>query len=267
MKQRLIAVLLCTIVLLGSTLLPPVAQSQDVSNEPVSGATFDPNPTSDNYQGTSQYIEFVVAHADQMWSRWFQSVTLLEPSVYYVIVGSDQTYQLSCTDPSGAFTVATFTTKNAYYCGRDAATVNGVTYQGVMYFPLDTMTRVKTGDIFGKASGWPGDFALATIVAHEFGHHVQDELALQMGWKQIPTPKNKELIADCFSGVWAANAYQEGRLEQGDVEEALYALNAIGHPSHGSGEERVQAWQIGFYGTQADPRPSVPQNCINAYWR
>jgi uncharacterized protein len=264
--RRVTSLCLVFVLLTAMTLPVHAQQAQEVGTEPVFGATFDPDPTGNSYAGTSQYIDFVIAHADRVWTGWFELVGLAEPYVYYVVVGYNEAYELTCVDPSGAYTVATFTTQNAYYCSSDYATIDNVMYQGVMYFPLDTMARVKTGDIFGKPSDWPGDFALAMIVAHEFGHHVQDELRLQMGWHQIPTPKNKELIADCFSGVWAAVAYREGLLETGDVEEAIYALNVIGHPSHGTGEERVQAWQIGFYGSQADPCPGIPQNCINAYW-
>ena len=76
--------------------------------------------------------------------------------------------------------------------------------------------------------GTVGDFAVAYIVAHEYGHQIQDELGLfeQYG-NQVPTSAF-ELQADCYAGTWANSAYQDNRLEDGDVQEALDAALAVG---------------------------------------
>ena len=97
-----------------------------------------------------------------------------------------------------------------------------------------------------------GDFAVAYIVAHEYGHQIQDELGLfeQYG-QQVPTMAF-ELQADCYAGAWANGASQEDRLEEGDVEEALDAALAVGdfdtaNPGHhGTPEQRRAAWMSGF---------------------
>ena len=97
-----------------------------------------------------------------------------------------------------------------------------------------------------------GDFSVAYIVAHEYGHQVQDELGLfeQYG-QQIPT-KAFELQADCYAGTWAKSAYEENRLEDGDVQEALDAALAVGDfdagssGHHGTPEQRKEAWTSGF---------------------
>ncbi len=78
--------------------------------------------------------------------------------------------------------------------------------------------KMWNGDIFGRESAQAGDFAAAVLVAHEFGHHVQDELMVQLGLRDIVGAggqkiKQKELIADCFAGVWAYTAYFSGYLD------------------------------------------------------
>ena len=94
-----------------------------------------------------------------------------------------------------------------------------------------------------------GDFAVAYIVAHEYGHQIQDELGLFD--QQIPTAA-LELQADCFAGAWANSADQENRVEDEDVQEALDAALAVGdfdtaNPGHhGTPEQRSEAWLSGF---------------------
>jgi len=105
-----------------------------------------------------------------------------------------------------------------------------------------------------------GDFAVAYIVAHEYGHQIQDELGLfeQYG-QQVPTMAF-ELQADCYAGTWAHSADQEHRLEDGDVQEALDAALAVGdfdsgNPGHhGTPAQREEAWSSGF-------RSGDPESC------
>ena len=83
--------------------------------------------------------------------------------------------------------------------------------------------------------GAPGDFAMAYVIAHEFGHHiqtvtgvsgfVQDEVAKDDSRRNELSVK-QELQADCLAGVWAHSAISE--LEPGDIEEALSAAAAVG---------------------------------------
>jgi predicted metalloprotease len=94
-----------------------------------------------------------------------------------------------------------------------------------------------------------GDFAVAYIVAHEYGHEIQNELGLDR--KGLPV-MNLELQADCYAGNWAKSAYDQNQLEDGDVEEAIDAALAVGdfdasNPAHhGTPEQRAEAWQTGF---------------------
>ncbi|WP_442678552.1 KPN_02809 family neutral zinc metallopeptidase [Sphingomonas sp. ASY06-1R] len=114
-----------------------------------------------------------------------------------------------------------------------------------------------------------GDFAQAYVVAHEVGHHVQDLLGTLSGVRNRQQAAGEaganalqvrvELQADCFAGVWAANAKTaQGQpvMEPGDAEEGLKAASAIGDDTlqrsagrtpvpdsftHGTSAERV-AW-------------------------
>jgi predicted metalloprotease len=86
--------------------------------------------------------------------------------------------------------------------------------------------------------GAPGDFARAYVIAHEIGHHVQNQLGItekvarqrerasQAGSNALSV--RLELQADCLAGVWGSHAHQRGLLEPGDVESGLNAASAIG---------------------------------------
>ena len=120
----------------------------------------------------------------------------------------------------------------------------------------------------------PGDFAQAYVIAHEVGHHVQNQLGISEQVQSLQQRTNKtqanqlsvrlELQADCFAGVWAHHADRNRvgiALEQGDVEEAINAASQIGDDrlqkrskgyavpdsfTHGSSAQRVRWFQQGI---------------------
>ena len=136
-----------------------------------------------------------------------------------------------------------------FYCPAD----------GLVYFDLDFLTQLQ--DQFGAV----GDLAAQYIVAHEYGHHVQNVLGVSSEvsrlQQQDPSQANQlsvalELQADCFAGAWAKTADQRGLLEPGEISEALNAAAAVGddriqeqagmprrpravHPRHGRAARRV----------------------------
>jgi len=82
-----------------------------------------------------------------------------------------------------------------------------------------------------------GDFAWAYVIAHEVGHHIQDQLGTSAEVERIrrsdPDRANEasvrlELQADCYAGVWAQSVFEAGDLEAGDIDEALRASEAVG---------------------------------------
>jgi predicted metalloprotease len=140
----------------------------------------------------------------------------------------------------------------------------------LIYFDLDFLLQLQ--DQFGAT----GDLAAQYIVAHEYGHHVQNVLGTNAQVRQAqesdPDRANEysialELQADCLAGAWARDAADEGKFDNPqELEEALNAAAAVGDDriqqqtqgqvnpetwTHGSSEQRVQWFRQGF--DSADP--------------
>ncbi|HEV3045358.1 MAG TPA: neutral zinc metallopeptidase [Roseiarcus sp.] len=112
---------------------------------------------------------------------------------------------------------------------------------GPFYCPNDKKVYLDMSffnDMRSKYGGG-GDFAYAYVVAHEIGHHVQDQLGILTKVDEAKAQVSRtqanalsvriELMADCLAGVWAYNANQQWRvLDPGDVEKALATAQAIG---------------------------------------
>ena len=135
-------------------------------------------------------------------------------------------------------------------------------------FASDIYSGALDQSLPGSSQGYGrtmGDFAVAYIVAHEYGHQVQDELGLfEKYGQQVPTMAF-ELQADCYAGTWAANASQENKLEEGDVEEAIDAAQAVGdfdesNPAHhGTPEQRAEAWNTRLRGRRPVLLQQLPE--------
>ncbi|MFV0300447.1 MAG: neutral zinc metallopeptidase [Paracoccus sp. (in: a-proteobacteria)] len=145
---------------------------------------------------------------------------------------------------------------------------------GPFYCPGDRKLYLDTQffDVMSQRMGAGGDFAAAYVIAHEVGHHVQNQLGIlgevtRMRQQSSERDSNAlsvltELQADCFAGIWAAHASQQfGSIEEGDLEEAQNAARAVGDDviqssagrtpmpdsfTHGSAEERQQWLMRGF---------------------
>jgi predicted metalloprotease len=152
-------------------------------------------------------------------------------------------------------------------CGGATAAV------GPFYCPADSKVYLDTSffEQLKQRFAAPGDFAQAYVIAHEIGHHVQnlvgisaqaDQARASMGGKQFNAFSVKlELQADCFAGVWGHDEQEMGKLERGDIEQALNAATAIGDDklqkqsqgyavpdsfTHGTSEQRVRWFKRGF---------------------
>ena len=117
----------------------------------------------------------------------------------------------------------------------------GQAAMGPFYCPADQKVYIDLGfyETLKNRLGAPGDFAQAYVIAHEVGHHVQNQLGISAKVDQMRGRVSKveynalsvrlELQADCFAGVWAHHAQNARQiLEQGDVEEAMNAAAKIG---------------------------------------
>ena len=145
---------------------------------------------------------------------------------------------------------------------------------GPFYCPADRKVYLDTGFFvtLERQLGAKGDFAAAYVVAHEIGHHVQNELGIlgranTLRSQLSETDSNQvsvliELQADCLSGVWAHEAANSlGTIERGDFDEALNAARQIGDDTlqrnagrrpmphtftHGSSQQREAAFNSGL---------------------
>ncbi len=122
----------------------------------------------------------------------------------------------------------------------DGATRTGCGYgdraAGPFYCPQDQNVYIDLSFFRTLESklGAGGDFAQAYVIAHEIGHHVQNQTGSLKGGSSVA----KELQADCYAGVWAHSTQSRKLLEAGDVEEAMTATAAIG-------DDRLQRMQSG----------------------
>ena len=151
---------------------------------------------------------------------------------------------------------------------------------GPFYCPLDGRVFLDTSFFtelerrFRGCSGKACQFAAAYVIAHEIGHHVQNQMGILSKVQQAQrgvsrTEANRlqvsvELQADCFAGVWAHHAQQKLKfIEPGDVEAAMQTASAIGDDklqrqaqgrvvpdsfTHGSSEQRVRWFMTGLKG-------------------
>ena len=117
----------------------------------------------------------------------------------------------------------------------------GQSAMGPFYCPGDKKVYIDLGfyDTLKNQLGAPGEFAQAYVIAHEVGHHVQDELGVTakvdgMRSRLSQSQNNAlsvrvELQADCFAGVWAHHSQESKQwLDAGDIEAAMNAAQKIG---------------------------------------
>jgi hypothetical protein len=158
-------------------------------------------------------------------------------------------------------------------CGLASSAVGPFYCSGDRHVYLDLTFFQELKQRFGA----PGDFARAYVIAHEIGHHVQNQLGIsekvarqrERGGQAAANALSvrQELQADCFAGVWGHFAKQRNLLEPGDVEAGLNAAAAIGDDrlqkqargsvrpeafTHGSSAQRVQWFRAGL--DSGDPR-------------
>lgn len=190
------------------------------------------------------FAKTVFAYTEDTWGQIFQENNM-EYEQPKMVLFSDavETACGSATAASGPF-----------YCPGDKK----------VYMDLRFFEELKTR--FGAKGG---DFAIAYVIAHEVGHHIQTVLGTSTKVRQLQqnaseTEANKlsvclELQADFYAGVWAK--YNQEYLEAGDIEEALSAAHAVGDDAiqsktqgqvqpdtftHGTSEQRMYWFKKGF---------------------
>jgi uncharacterized protein len=203
--------------------------------------------TSEAEDQKAQFVSVVLKDTEDVWHKLFNeefNAEYQEPTLV-LFTGSDQ---------SG--------------CGFASAAT------GPFYCPLDNSVFIDLSfyDQLSSRFGASGDFAMAYVVAHEVGHHVQRLLGTSTKVHQARQQMSEaqgnrlsvalELQADFYAGVWAHHAQKMNNiLEPGDIEEALGAANAIGDDrlqkqsqgyvvpdafTHGTSEQRMYWFKKGF---------------------
>ncbi|MEM7044489.1 MAG: neutral zinc metallopeptidase [Pseudomonadota bacterium] len=160
----------------------------------------------------TEFVSVVLADTEDVWRGIFEQngLTYQDP---ILVLYTDQTPTACGTGQAAA---------GPFYCPGDRK----------MYLDLNFLGEMKR-------MGATGDFALAYVIAHEVGHHVQtlvgtSDKVRQMQARSSQIESNQlqvrmELQADCFAGVWAYHAQQQRQiLEEGDIEEGIRAAAAVG---------------------------------------
>jgi hypothetical protein len=195
---------------------------------------------------SAQFVAAILGQTEEVWTKLFKQEGLTYPQPKLVLFrGSVQ---------SG--------------CGYANAQV------GPFYCPVDQKVYLDLSffDELSQRHNAPGDFAQAYVIAHEIGHHVQNQLgtldkAHRAQEKSSKTKGNAvqvkvELQADCYAGVWAYHTQKERAvLEEGDIKEALNAASQIGDDTlqkqvqgyvvpdaftHGTSAQRMEWFKRGF---------------------
>jgi predicted metalloprotease len=180
-----------------------------------------PSPAEDE---NAKFVSVVLAETEDVWNKLFKeqlNVNYIEPKLVL----------FSGTSRSGCGTANAAT--GPFYCSTDNR----------VYIDLSFYEELKNRF---KA---PGDFAMAYVIAHEVGHHIQHLQGISDKVHQQKQQLNEkvanelsvrlELQADYYAGVWAHYAERMNILENGDIEEALNAANAIG-------DDRLQQQSQGY---------------------
>lgn len=226
----------------SSDVLNQIEQQVNVSQQ--SGTEV---PLSEADKEMGQMVSVILADNEDVWKKIFSEngETYIEPK----LVLFRNSTESACGSASSSV--------GPFYCPADQK----------IYMDLNFFDELK--DKFGAKGG---DFAIAYVIAHEVGHHVQNLLgtsqkvnAQRQQLSEIEYNKLSvavELQADFYAGVWAHhNEEMNNVLEPGDIEEALSAASAVGDDhlqklargyvqpdgfTHGTSEQRVYWFKKGF---------------------
>jgi predicted metalloprotease len=200
-------------------------------------------PTSNAGQDElANFVGVVVKDTEDLWGEVFQQNNLTYQPPRVVLFS--ETTQSGCGVAQSA--------SGPFYCPNDKS----------VYIDLSFYDQLR------RQFGAPGDFAQAYVIAHEIGHAVQDQTGVLPEFNRLRSTMSQEqqnaysvrveLQADCYAGVWANYVKQQNYLEQGDVEEAITAANAIGDDTltrgqvsernftHGTSAQRMAALKKGM---------------------
>jgi hypothetical protein len=200
-----------------------------------------------NEDKSVQFVEAILGQTEEVWGNIFASHNEQYPQPKLVLFRTG--VQSGCGFAQ--------TQTGPFYCPEDQKV-----YLDLSFF-----------DELASRHSAPGDFAQAYVIAHEIGHHVQNQMGTldkahraqqsAMGKSAANATQVKvELQADCYAGIWAHHTQKDrGALEEGDIEEALNAASQIGDDTlqkqaqgyvvpdaftHGSSAQRMEWFKKGY---------------------
>ncbi|PKB15061.1 neutral zinc metallopeptidase [Flavobacterium sp. 5] len=204
-------------------------------------------PLTEKEKVEGEFVKTLMADNEDIWAKIFEenSLTFEAPKL---ILFSGQV-ETACGGASSA--------SGPFYCPGDKT----------IYMDMTFFDELRT-----KFGAEGGDFAVAYVMAHEFGHHIQTLLGTSGKVRQLQENKSEtegnklsvalELQADFYAGLWTHyNEKQNKILEAGDIEEALSAANAVGDDAiqkkmqgqvvpdsftHGTSKQRMYWFNRGF---------------------
>jgi predicted metalloprotease len=220
----------------------PVVQTQAPQTAPRAAAANDPQ---------TEFVARVLGDTEDVWGGIFQKMgTRYQPpklTLYHGQIASACGFSSAAAGP--------------FYCPGDRK----------VYLDLSFFQELS------QRFGAPGDFARAYVIAHEIGHHVQNQLGLMDAAQQRTasssdrsrndTSVRLELQADCLAGVWGHSSMQRNIIDAKDVESGIAAAAAVGDDriqkqtrgyvvpegfTHGSSAQRVKWFRTGL--DSGDPR-------------
>ncbi|AWN24374.1 hypothetical protein DKM44_15025 [Deinococcus irradiatisoli] len=185
----------------------------DTSPQTSAPSQSQPQTTGTPTDTPGQFVEEILGSTNDVWSKVFQAAGKQYDEPTLVLY-------------SGA-------TRGG--CGTADSAV------GPFYCPLDSKVYLDTSffDQMKQELGGGGDFAYAYVIAHEVGHHVQNELGIADQAERAQRSARSEaaanqvsvrleLQADCFAGVWGNRSSQYTKITQTDIQQALRTASAIG---------------------------------------
>lgn len=200
---------------------------------------------TDEEKVMGDFMATVLADTEDVWNELFRNNNLGNYQEPKMVLFTDAV-RTGCGNASSA--------SGPFYCPADQK----------IYMDLSFFDELKTR--FGAKGG---DFAIAYVTAHEVGHHIQTITGTSRKVRQLQSQTNKtqanklsvaqELQADFYAGVWAH--HNKKYLQEGDIEEAMSAANAIGDDAiqkrmqgsvspdsftHGTSEQRMKWFMKGF---------------------
>ena len=194
-----------------------------------------------------EFVKTLLADNEDVWTNIFEENNLTFEAPKLVLFSGQ--VQTACGGASSA--------SCPFYCPGDK----------IIYMDMTFFEELRT-----KFGAEGGDFAVAYVLAHEYGHHIQTLLGTSAKMRQAQEGKSEaeanklsvalELQADFYAGLWTHyNEKQNAMLESGDIEEALSAANAVGDDAiqkkmqgqvvpdsftHGTSEQRMYWFNRGF---------------------